>query len=101
MIFIFSTLANKEEAKKIGKGLLKKRLIACYNVFPIESSYWWQGKIVDDAKEVFVISKTRKENFEKVEKFIRENSSYDTVEVASVEPSKVSEKYLKWLESVC
>lgn len=99
MILIFSTLANKKEARKIGKGLLKKKLIACYNLFPVESSYWWKGKIIDD-KEVLMILKTKKESFEKVEKFILQNSSYKTPEILSIEPNQVTEKYLKWVKDV-
>lgn len=98
MILIFSTFANKEEAVKIGKGLLEKKLIACYNLFPVESSYWWKKKIVDE-NEVLMIMKTNK-NFADVEKFIIENHSYKTPEIVAIEPSKVTEKYLKWVEEV-
>lgn len=64
MIFVYSTFPNKKEAKEIGKGLVKNKLAACVNIFPIESIYHWQKKIVKD-KEFAVIIKTRKENFKK------------------------------------
>lgn len=98
MILIFSTFSNKKEAHKIGKELLNKKLIACYNLVPTESAYWWKGKIVDE-NEILMIIKTSK-NFENVEKFIVEHHSYDTPEIIGIETNKVSEKYLKWAKSV-
>jgi periplasmic divalent cation tolerance protein len=66
MILIFTTLGNKKSAVKIGKELLRKRIIACYNLFPVEAAYRWKGKIVE-VDEVLMILKTKKENFDKVE----------------------------------
>lgn len=98
MILILSTFSNKEEARKIGKGLLKNKLIACYNLIPIESAYWWKGKI-EEENEVLMIMKTNK-SFEEVEEFITEHHSYETPEIVAVEPKEVSEKYLEWINSV-
>ncbi len=72
MIFIYSTFPSKNEAKKIGEGLVRKKLAACCNIFPIDSIYSWRGKVVKD-KAFAAIIKTKKENFKKVEKFILEN----------------------------
>ena len=38
-IFIYITNPNKDEAKKIAKHLLNKKLIACGNIYPINSIY--------------------------------------------------------------
>ena len=44
-ISIYITHANEAAAKEIAEQLLKEKLIACANLFPITSSYWWQGDI--------------------------------------------------------
>ncbi len=98
MILILSTFSNKEEAHKIGKKLLNEKFIACYNLTPGESAYWWKNKI-EEANEVLMIIKTKK-SFEEVEKFILEHQSYDVPEIVAIEPSKVTEKYLKWIKSI-
>lgn len=98
MILILSTFSNKEEARKIGKGLLKQKLIACYNLTPVESAYWWKGKI-EEANEILMIMKTSK-NFGEVEKFIIEHHSYETPEIIAIKPSSVTEKYLKWTKDL-
>lgn len=93
MILIFTTFNKKSEAIKIGKALLNERLIACYNLFPIESAYRWKRKIVDD-KEFFMILKTEDANYKKVEDFIKKNHSYEVPEIVSINASTVSKSYL-------
>lgn len=100
MIFIYSTFPNKKEAKEIGKRLVKNKLAACINIFPIESIYFWQGKIVKD-KEFAVIIKTRKMNFKKIEKFILKNHSYTTPCILEIPIGRVTKKFLKWLNENC
>ena len=96
MIYLFTTLHKKESALKIGKGLLKERIIACFSLCPVESSYWWKGKILDE-KETFMILKTRKENFKKIENYIKKHSGYEIPEVVAVEPKQVNTPYLNWV----
>jgi len=96
MIFVYSTFPNKKEAKEIGEKLVHKKLAACLNIFPIDSIYYWRGKIFKE-KEFAAIIKTKKENFKKVEKFILENHSYDTPCILEIPVGRVNKKYLKWL----
>ena len=97
MIFIYITCPNKKEAKKIGLFLIKKRLAACCNIFPIESIYWWQNKIVKD-KEAVLIVKTLKKNFKKIEKEVKKLHSYTMPFIAEISISRVSQDIVKWLE---
>lgn len=97
MILILSTFSNNEEARKIGNGLLKEKLIACYNLVPVESAFLWKGKI-EESKEILMIIKTNKK-FEEVEKFILKNHSYETPEIVEVKTENVTKKYLDWINS--
>ena len=65
MTLIYITCKDEEEAVKISKHLLEKRLIACSNMHPIRSMYWWQGKIQDE-KEFVIIAKTVNKNYNKI-----------------------------------
>lgn len=96
MIFVYSIFPNKKEAKKIGEGLIRKKLAGCVNIFPIESIYTWQKKVVKD-REFVAIIKTKKKNFKKVEKFILKNHSYDTPCILEIPIGRVTRKYLNWL----
>ena len=98
MNFIFVYIANptKREARKIAKFLLKKRLIACANIFPIESLYWWKRKI-ENEKEFVLIAKTTKENFEKVKKEVEKIHSYSIPCIVKI-PVSSDKKYFDWLK---
>jgi periplasmic divalent cation tolerance protein len=76
-VIIYVTHVNLVNAKKMVSYLLEKRLIACANFFPIESSCWWKGKI-ENSEEVVTLLKTRKENWEKVKSEIKKIHPYET-----------------------
>ena len=76
MTLVYVTCKDKKEAEKIAIHLLRKRLIACANVFPIKSMYWWQGKIAND-KENVIIAKTNNKNFKKVVSEVKKIHSYE------------------------
>ena len=97
MIFIYIICKNKKEARKIGVSLIKKRLAACSNIFPIESIYCWQNKIVNDREAVLII-KTLKKNFKKVEKEVKRLHSYQVPCILEIPIKGGSLEYLNWLK---
>ena len=94
-IFVYITNPNKKVAKKIALHLLKKKLAACTNIFPIESYYLWKGKI-GNSKETVLIVKTKKENFKKIKNEIKKIHPYliPCIIEFDVEANK---EYEKWL----
>ena len=62
---IYTTHPNLKAAKKVAQHLLKKKLIACANFFPIESMYDWKNKIRNE-KETVALLKTSNKNWQKV-----------------------------------
>lgn len=97
MILIFVTFPNKKEAVKIANHLLDKRLAGCITMFPVDSFYWWQGKKVKD-KEIEIIIKTRRKNFEKVKEEIKKLHSYTVPQIIAIDVAKVNDKYFDWLK---
>ncbi|MBP9728110.1 MAG: divalent-cation tolerance protein CutA [Candidatus Moranbacteria bacterium] len=95
-IVIYITHKNKKEAKKVAEALLRDRLIACVNYFPIESSYWWKGELAT-AKEIVTLVKTKKENWAKVKKAVEAIHPYETPCIMKFDvESNVS--YAKWIK---
>lgn len=97
MIFAYLTCANRKEAERISKLLLEKRLCACTNFSPINSMYWWKGKI-EKAKEFAVIAKTTREKYARLEREAKKIHSYKVPFIGLIEVKKVEKNYLKWLE---
>lgn len=96
-VFIYITNPTKQEAKKIAKYLLRKKLIACANIFPINSLYWWKGRIADE-KEFVLIVKTNGNNFEKVKNEVEKVHSYTIPCIVKI-PVSSNKKYFDWLKS--
>jgi len=96
MTLIYITCKDKEEAKKISKDLLEKRLIACSNMFPIDSMYWWKGRI-EEAAEVVILAKTKEKNYKKIKEEVTKIHSYEIPCILKIE-SEANESYQKWIE---
>lgn len=96
MRIIYITTRNSGEAKKIANSLLKKRLVACANIFPIESMYWLEGEIEENI-EFAVLLKTADSLFDAVEKAVKSMHSYEIPAIYSWKTDKVSREYENWV----
>lgn len=98
MRIIYLTCKDIDEAKKISRDLIKNKLVACANIFPITSMYEWDNEIKDE-KEVVVLLKTNS-NFDVVEKEIKKLHSYDTPAIYSWTVDKINKDYSNWINKV-
>ena len=97
IILIYITNPSKREAKILAKTLLKKRLIACANIFPIDSLYWWKKKIADE-REFILIAKTLEKKIKALEKEIEKIQPYSVPCVIKIS-AHANEKYFRWLNA--
>jgi periplasmic divalent cation tolerance protein len=96
---VLTTAGSEEEARKIARTMVDRRLAACVNIVPeIESIYRWQGK-VEESREWLLLIKTSAALFSAVRDAIRELHSYDLPECITVNIEDGSAEYLQWLES--
>lgn len=92
------TAGSMEEASKIGKALVEKRLAACCSIIPeIQSIYWWNGKITEEA-EVLLLIKTIKAAEADLFELINELHSYELPEMISLPLNSGFDKYFKWID---
>jgi len=94
---IYITTPTQKETKRIAKTLLREKLAACCNIFPIESIYRWQGKIKDE-REFGIFVKTNSKLVEKVIKKVKELHSFETPCIISFGIEKGYKKFLKWID---
>ncbi len=100
MIVILWSASSEKEAKTISRGLIEKRYAACSSMIPkVVSIYGWDGKI-NESSEVLVAIKTRPEKYADVERYIIENSAYDTPEIAEIKVTNALPAYLSWLKQM-
>lgn len=100
MILIYITCGSLDEAKRIGKHLVKNRLAGCINIFPqMQSSYFWppeKKKLIDDQEAVLIV-KTTARNFSEIEKEVTLLHSYKIPCIFSIKVDHVNKAYLGWL----
>ncbi len=97
-IVVLITAGSREEADKLSRGLVEEKLAFCVNSVPgVQSTYYWEDKLCVDA-EFLLIAKTRRDRFEDLEKWVRDNHSYDVPEVIALPIVKGSEPYLKSID---
>lgn len=91
------TTDNEKEAKNIVEKLLDEKLVACGQIFSIESHYVWKDERYI-TPEFMVLMKTKRNLFEKIEKVIKENHSYEVAEIIAQPITEISKEYQKWIE---
>lgn len=97
-IVVLSTCSNVEEAEKITRELLAKRLAACVNVLAgARSIYRWQGAI-EEAPECLLIIKSRRGLADQLRAEIERLHSYEVPEVLVLGVVDGSTGYLEWLD---
>jgi periplasmic divalent cation tolerance protein len=96
-IQVITTVGSQDEAARIARVLVERRLAACVQVSgPITSVYRWQGKI-ETSDEWTCTAKTSSGLYAAVEGVIRELHSYEVPEILAVPIAAGSAAYLAWL----
>ena len=96
-IQVVTTTAEKKDAEALAQAVLESRLAACVQISgPIDSRYWWNGRI-ETVSEWLVTIKTRRDLFKRLEKLLLEKHPYDQPEIVGTTVVEVSAGYLKWL----
>jgi periplasmic divalent cation tolerance protein len=96
---LYVTTGSRDEALKIGRALVSEKLAACANVLgEVTSIYGWQGK-VEEAGEVVLIAKTRKDLSEKALARIQELHSYEVPSAVAYDMAGGLPSYLAWIDA--
>lgn len=95
-VTLYVTAASAEEARAIGRALVERRLAACANLLPIESIYRWEGTI-EEAHEVAILLKTRRDLTERAIAAVKELHSYSVPCVVAWPWVSAHEPYAEWV----
>ena len=96
-IVLFITTASADEAQQISKVLLEQRKVACVNIVPRVSSYfWWQDKL-DSAQESLLIVKTKASLLGEIIRLVKQLHSYAVPEIIALPIVGGNQDYLDWI----
>ncbi len=98
-VLVLSTCSSSDEARKVARALLEKRLAACVQVSgAMASVYRWQGK-VEEATEHWVVIKTSRALVDSVRQELEKLHSYEVPEMIALPIVDGSPNYLNWLDA--
>jgi len=97
-IVVLTTCESEDEAERIARSLIDKRVAACVNILPkARSIYRWKGA-VEDAQEFVLLIKTRRDIFEALRAELSRIHSYEIPEIIVLPVVDGSEGYLSWID---
>ena len=97
-IVAFTTCETQEEAARVARMLIEKKLAACVNVVSsVRSVYRWKENI-EDSPELLLIIKSRRDLFDTLKAEIAKIHSYEIPELVALPILDGSTEYLAWLD---
>lgn len=95
--WVYVTASCLAEAQKMAQEVLEDRLAACANIqSPIQSYYWWEGKI-ESATETVIVLKSHRSKIEALIQKIKTIHSYSCPCIVTLPILEGHPDYLKWL----
>jgi periplasmic divalent cation tolerance protein len=99
VLWVYVTVADAEEARRIGRALVEERLAACVNLLPGHTAiYRWEGRIEETAEAAFV-AKTTASRFEALRARIRALHSYTLPCILGLPASCGDADFLAWVRA--
>lgn len=96
-IVVLSTCGSVEEAERLARALVEKRLAACVNIVPgVRSVYRWKDAI-ENEPEVLLVVKTSRPLVDDLKTEIERLHSYEVPEMIALPVVDGSEAYLQWM----
>ncbi|PIR86938.1 MAG: divalent-cation tolerance protein CutA [Candidatus Harrisonbacteria bacterium CG10_big_fil_rev_8_21_14_0_10_49_15] len=99
MILIYTTHKNTEAAVNIGDLLIKDKLAACVNIWPIQSIYR-DGDEIKSHLEAAMLIKTFEQKLQQIEEVIEKNHPDKTPFIGAVDVRRFNRSYREWMMEV-
>ena len=96
-IAVVTTLGSLEEAQRMGRALVERRLAACAQITAIESCYIWNEALCNE-REFRLLLKTTEARYPDIESAIRETHPYDLPAIHAERLEPVYPPYAEWIE---
>jgi periplasmic divalent cation tolerance protein len=93
---VVTTVGSREEAHRLARTLVERKLAACAQISEIESIYAWKGTVQQEP-EFRVLLKTVSERYGEIEQAIRELHSYELPAIHAFAFKHVFPAYAAWI----
>jgi periplasmic divalent cation tolerance protein len=97
-VVALSTVGTAEDAERLARALVERRLAACVNVVPgLVSVYRWQGAVEREEERLLLI-KTRAERVDALRRALVELHPYELPELVVLDVRDGHPPYLAWVD---
>ncbi len=96
-IAVVTTVGSVDEARRIARALVERRLAACAQISAVESFYVWDGAVQNE-NEFRVLFKTTLDQYDSIERAIRELHSYELPAIHAIAIEPVYAPYAAWIQ---
>ncbi|MEW6265594.1 MAG: divalent-cation tolerance protein CutA [Thermodesulfobacteriota bacterium] len=98
VVMVYITASSPEEAEKVGRLLVEKRLAACVNIIAgMRSIYWWEGKL-DQAEETVLIAKTKESLVDELVRSVKDVHDYTVPCVVALPVVAGNPDFISWIK---
>lgn len=97
-VVVITTCPDAAHAGKLAAMLVKQQLAACVQCSEIMSTYRWQG-VVETAREVRLMIKAKRADYDAIDAFIRVTHPYENPEIVALPLVAGSRAYLDWIDT--
>lgn len=98
-VTVYVTTKDEQEARRLGRLAVERRLAACANVIPaMHSIYQWENRVVEHPEAV-VLFKTDEAKLEQLTAVLVEHHSYSVPCVVAWPIVGGNEPYIAWIRS--
>ena len=97
-IAVITTIGSRDEARRIGRTLVERGLVACAQIEEIESFYRWDDALQDE-REWRLLLKTVAARYDDVEQAIRALHPYELPAIYALPVDRAFAPYAAWVRS--
>ena len=96
-VLIMVTAGGRNDAEKLGEGLVEGRMAACCTVIPMVHSFYYEEGQLKREHESLLLIKTVESRAKAVQAYVLANHSYDVPEILLIPIESGSPAYIQWL----
>ena len=97
-IAVVTTVGTRDDARRLGRALVERRLAACAQISEIESCYVWNG-VLREEPEFRLVLKTTDARYAALEQAIRELHPYELPAIHALPFAQIHPPYAAWIEA--
>lgn len=96
-VLIMVTAGGRNDAEKLGEGLVEGRFAACCTVIPMVHSFYYEDGLLKREHESLLLIKTVESRAQAAQEYVRANHSYEIPEILQIAIESGSPAYIQWL----